>query len=198
MNKAKTLPFNSAPIAKAPGSLFPPGTTFVDGPNIDMVLGDILGRQPRAEDRPRWDRVLKFCRTSLRCNVCEFVFNGNKFDGSSCFALYRALHGMGWSAKCPRDATTDPVDGYICHRVHFYEQFRDGVHIVLLSHDHGYAPYLRNIMKCGGHVTIIGFREWLAPALLALESAGAEFLDLEYDVRAFLLSLNRPWSPPGR
>src|SRR6476659_818003 len=40
-------------------------TTYVlvDGENIDATLGtSILGRRPRPEERPRWDRVLQFAR----------------------------------------------------------------------------------------------------------------------------------------
>ena len=41
------------------------GTTYllVDGENIDATLGSsILGRRPRPEERPRWDRLLTFAR----------------------------------------------------------------------------------------------------------------------------------------
>ena len=41
------------------------GTTYVlvDGENIDATLGQsILGRRPRPEERPRWDRLLQFAR----------------------------------------------------------------------------------------------------------------------------------------
>src|SRR5690349_20089609 len=40
-----------------------PRTTYVlvDGENIDATLGgSILGRRPRSEERPRWDRLLQF------------------------------------------------------------------------------------------------------------------------------------------
>ena len=40
-------------------------TTYllVDGENIDATLGtSILGRRPRPEERPRWDRLLQFAR----------------------------------------------------------------------------------------------------------------------------------------
>ena len=38
-------------------------TTYVlvDGENIDATLGtSILARRPRPEERPRWERVLRF------------------------------------------------------------------------------------------------------------------------------------------
>src|SRR3954453_7328556 len=40
-------------------------TTYllVDGENIDATLGtSILGRRPRPEERPRWERLLQFAR----------------------------------------------------------------------------------------------------------------------------------------
>src|SRR3954453_4133827 len=40
-------------------------TTYllVDGENIDATLGaSILGRRPRPEERPRWDRLMDFAR----------------------------------------------------------------------------------------------------------------------------------------
>src|SRR3954447_6990449 len=34
---------------------------LVDGENIDATLGtSILGRRPKPEERPRWDRLLQF------------------------------------------------------------------------------------------------------------------------------------------
>ena len=41
------------------------GLTYllVDGENIDATLGtSILGRRPRPEERPRWERLLQFAR----------------------------------------------------------------------------------------------------------------------------------------
>ena len=39
---------------------------LVDGENIDATLGtSILGRRPRPEERPRWDRLLQFAERAL-------------------------------------------------------------------------------------------------------------------------------------
>ena len=36
---------------------------LIDGENIDATLGtSILGRRPRPEERPRWERLLQFAQ----------------------------------------------------------------------------------------------------------------------------------------
>ena len=47
-------------------------TTYVliDGENIDATLGtSILGRRPRPEERPRWERLLQFVPRHLAGGV---------------------------------------------------------------------------------------------------------------------------------
>ena len=44
-------------------------------------------------------------------------------------------------------------------------------------------------------VTVVGFREFLAPALLRLEALGAEILDIEDDLGGFDLRLDRTYDP---
>lgn len=39
-----------------------PTYVLVDGENIDATLGSMLGRRPRPEERPRWERLLEFVR----------------------------------------------------------------------------------------------------------------------------------------
>ena len=47
-------------------------TTYllVDGENIDATLGNsILGRRPRPEERPRWDRLLEWTERAFDQDV---------------------------------------------------------------------------------------------------------------------------------
>jgi len=43
----------------------PARTTYVliDGENIDATLGQVFGRRPAPQERPRWDRLLEFAET---------------------------------------------------------------------------------------------------------------------------------------
>jgi hypothetical protein len=65
----------------------------------------------------------------------------------------------------------------------------------LFAHDGGYARCLQRILDLGGKVRVIGFREWIAPALLQLRVAGAEVVDLEHEVGAFKVPLPRLFRP---
>lgn len=147
MIKAKTLPVLVAPRAKSTTTDVLGGTVFVDGPNIDMTLSDILGRKPEGKDRPCWKATFDFCRRTLGRVHAEFVFNGRHFDNSNVFALYRALRYIGWNPKAPRDDTDDPVDTYIRSALKQFARTHSSAHVVLFSHDHGYAPYLAAVLK---------------------------------------------------
>ncbi|MCH7839489.1 MAG: glycosyltransferase family 9 protein [Planctomycetes bacterium] len=95
----------------------------------------------------------------------------------------------------------DPVDEFIKDTIHdSLPDVRSGrvSNVVVVSHDHGYAPVLREVLAAGGSVTVIGFREWLHPHLAGLEAKGAAILDLEYDLEAFDVRLPRPYRPTWR
>ena len=52
-------------------------TTYllVDGENIDATLGNsILGRRPRPEERPRWDRLLEWTERAFDQDVAGLFF----------------------------------------------------------------------------------------------------------------------------
>ncbi|MBU0718669.1 MAG: NYN domain-containing protein [Planctomycetes bacterium] len=182
---------------------------YVDGPNIDQVLGRcVLGHRPSSEERPRWDRVHDECLAWFGAERPCFVLNGNRFTTSSVFGFRRALRSIGFDVQCPRSAADDPVDEADDPVDEFVlQEIQDSLHavrsgrvprVILFSHDHGYASALHDVLQGNGAVTIVGFREELAPALLALESEGADVLDLEYDLAAFDIDLGRPYRPGER
>src|SRR5690606_33325159 len=48
---------------------------LVDGENIDATLGtSILGRRPRPEERPRWDRLLEWTEAAFDQSVTGLFF----------------------------------------------------------------------------------------------------------------------------
>jgi uncharacterized protein len=184
---------NACPVLAAPNT---DPVVFVDGPNIDMVLGDsIIRRKPSPHERPRWERVRQYCVDEFRCTRREFVLNGNRFDNDAAFKFYRKLHELGWSPACPKHDAEDPVDWYIRRQLRKHAASRSRSAVVLIAHDHGYAKYLEAILDYGGAVVVIGFREWLAPELSDLQQVGAEFLDLEYDLGAFNVASRRQYHP---
>lgn len=169
---------------------------FVDGPNIDMVLGkDILGHRPRPNERPRWDRVSAFARSELDCVKPTFVFNGNRFaDGDSPICAFRrALRFMGYDVQCPRGSETDPVDEFILQGLRAIVEARQPCSVAVVSHDHGYAADLSAILMLGGTVWVIGFLEEMSPQLRQLEEQGANIIDIEHHLGAFNIRLPRPF-----
>ena len=182
---------------------------LVDGPNIDCVLGQsVLGRQPEQKERPRWDRILRTCTAWFGEGRGIFVLNPRRFaeQPNQVAPFYRFLVTTGWHV--PSVASfgtctdgTDPVDEFIKDMIH--DSLPD-IHsgylssVVVFSHDHGYAPVLREVLKAGGSVTVVGFREWLHPHLTELEAMSADLLYLEYDVEAFDMRLPRPYRPTWR
>ncbi len=180
--------------------------TFIDGPNIDCVLGKcVLGRQPSSIERPRWDRVLQTCRAWFGASRVRFVLNPVHFaeQTDQVSPFYRFLVTTGYEVP-PANSfgayppNADPVDEFIKHGIlASLAESTSGsaVGIVLFTHDHGYAPVLTTVLEAGGRVWLVGFREWFHPVLVQLESRGATILDLEYDLEAFNVKLPRPFQP---
>lgn len=167
---------------------------FIDGANIDGVLGVILGRRPEPRERPRWDRVRDGLRAWYSAHQLEFVLRPAGFRDKS-LPFYRALHQMGYKPIFPDNDAPDADDSYIRAQITALTQeirARQDTCIMLFSHDGGYAPYLSEFLKAGGRVFLVGFYEWFAPALLDLRNLGAEILDLEFDLGAFDVRLPRP------
>ncbi len=197
------------PKQKTPGGPRVCSIGFVDGPNIDCVLGKcILQRQPESLERPRWNRVLLECVEWFGVAKPCFVLNPIRFadqpDRVSPF--YRFLISTGWEVptlerfRKPTEGV-DPVDELIKDNIrNALPMIRAGgvSGVVLFSHDHGYEPVLHDVLEAGGTVAIIGFREWLHPALVELEASGAQLLDLEHDLQAFEVRLPRLFCPRGR
>ena len=181
----------------------PRSIAYVDGPNMLGVQRGIQGgRRPRENERPRWDRVKPVLRHQYRVEEAWYFLNGDNFDFPQVWALRRALRNQGWLVATPRSDDgfddVDPVDGAIKAAINAaVPRVRDGLvkRIVVLSHDHGYAPALRQVLEAGGSVCVVGFVEEISPALLGLRRAGAEIVDFETNLGAFDIRLPRPRIP---
>src|SRR3954452_10050098 len=68
---------------------------LVDGENIDATLGSsILGRRPRPEERPRWDRLLQFLRERFGAEPAGLFFLAG--DGELPMTFVQALISIGY------------------------------------------------------------------------------------------------------
>jgi uncharacterized protein len=166
---------------------------YVDGPNIDRTLANVLRRRPQSKDRPRWNIVLQNLTAFFGRIAAHFVLNGDR-SSDAAMGFFRALDGMGYRIPTPSrhdyPTAADPVDAYIIVRI---SHCGFGSTIILASHDEDFAPALSDALNRGARVIIVGFREWLSPELASLLRRGAQFLDLELDLNGFDFALVRPF-----
>lgn len=176
---------------------------LIDGENIDATLGvNIFKRAPHPEERPRWDRVLRFdpwaqdSPDSLSDDEGEIEATGLFFMNATertAMTFVQALLAIGWR---PVLLTSDDpqikiVDAGIQRTLEAIATHRPGADIVIASHDVDYLPQISDLLDAGHRVAIICFREYLSVQLAELEDRGLEIVDLEYDVGAFNQTLNR-------
>lgn len=180
---------------------------LIDGENIDATLGvNILKRTPRAEERPRWDRVLEFDpfthKKSVEANEtsapAETTHNSNGlfFLNSSqrtAAPFVQALLAIGWQPiqLMSDDYERKVVDEGIQRTLEAILDVRPEADVVLGTHDVDYLPQIEALLEAGHRVAILCFREFLALPLAELEDRGLIMHDLELDVQAFNLPLNR-------
>jgi uncharacterized protein len=170
-----------------------PAETFllVDGENIDATLGgNLLGRRPAPEERPRWDRVRDHAR-----DVWEQPVRGLFFlNGSNTLPMpfIQALSAIGFR-PVPLSGPSDVkvVDVAIQRTLDALVERGHG-DVLLASHDGDFAGQVGALLRDEGRrVGIIGFRELMSTALTELADEGLELYDLEDDVGAFTVSLPR-------
>ena len=180
---------------------------LIDGENIDATLGvNILKRAPNPEERPRWDRVLKYdpwAQDTPKPDGSEDITDTPARIGSGLFFLnakqrtattfVQALLAIGWK---PILLTSDEphvkiVDAGIQKTLTAIQDSRPGADIVIASHDVDYLPHITSLLNVGHRVAVICFREYLSTQLAELESRGLKIIDLEYDVGAFNQMLSR-------
>lgn len=184
---------------------------LIDGENIDATLGvNILKRAPRAEERPRWERVLNFnpwegsqasdnsASESLPSeeDAAALKPNGLFFLNSSrgaAMPFVQALLAIGWTPILLKSENPDLkiVDMGIQKTIDAILRERPRTDVVLASHDADYVPHIQALLSAGHRVAIMCFREYLALQIAELEEEGLEIIDLEYDIKAFNVILSR-------
>lgn len=158
---------------------------LVDGENIDATLGNnILGRRPRPDERPRWDRLLEWAEQSLHQDVRGLFFLA--VNEEMPMAFIQALTAIGFR-PVPLRGEGKIVDIAIQRTAEaLYEREAD---VVLASHDGDFVPQVRQLCDGSRQVAVVGFSEFVNTGFRGLP--GLRVIDLEHDVGAFNSALPR-------
>ncbi len=165
-------------------------TTYllVDGENIDATLGSsILGRRPRPDERPRWDRLLEFARERWGQPSVGLFFLAANNDLPMSFV--QALLSMGYRPVPLAGAPGEKVVDIAIQRTMEALSDRPG-DVLLVSNDGDFVEGIEKLLD-GRRLGVVGFTEFRNAAFVPLVRQGLEVFDLEYDVDAFTASLPR-------
>jgi uncharacterized protein len=166
------------------------GTTYllVDGENIDATLGaSILGRRPRPEERPRWDRLLEFARERWDQPPVGLFFLAANNELPMSFV--QALLSMGYRPVPLAGAAHEKVVDIAIQRTLQALAERDG-DVLLVSNDGDFVEDMEGLLD-GRRLGVIGFTEFRNHAFATLVRRGLEVFDLEYDAQVFTERLPR-------
>jgi uncharacterized protein len=165
-------------------------TTYilVDGENIDATLGtSILGRRPKPEERPRWERLLQFGKQRWGQPVTGLFFLAANNELPMSFV--QALIAIGYKPVPLSGAIGEKVVDIAIQRTLAEIRNRDA-DVLLVSNDGDFVEQVTDLLD-GRRVGVIGFVEFRNGAYVELGERGLENYDLEYDVKAFKESLPR-------
>lgn len=165
-------------------------TTYVlvDGENIDATLGtSILGRRPRPEERPRWERLLQFAdaRWGQPAVGLFFLAAGTELPMS----FVQALLAIGYRPIPLSGGPGEKVVDIAIQRT-LVELRRRDADVLLVSNDGDFVQQTSDLLD-GHRVGVVGFGEFRSSAFAELADRGLELFDLEYDVAAFNTRLPR-------
>jgi uncharacterized protein len=155
---------------------------LVDGENIDATLGtSILGRRPRPDERPRWERLLQFAeeRWSQPASGLFFLAANSELP----MAFVQALLAIGYRPIPLSGGAGDKVVDIAIQRT-LAELRRRDADVLLVSNDGDFVDQVSHLLD-GRRVGVVGFVEFRNHAFVQLVDQGLETYDLEYDVQAF-------------
>ncbi|WP_347353751.1 NYN domain-containing protein [Intrasporangium sp.] len=155
---------------------------LVDGENIDATLGtSILGRRPRPEERPRWERLLQFARESWGNPTTGLFFLAA--NNELPMAFVQALLAIGYRPVALSGGPGEKVVDIAIQRT-LTELGHRAADVLLVSHDGDFVDQVRELLD-GRRVGVVGFVEFRNHGFVELGAKGLEAFDLEYDVKAF-------------
>ncbi|MBA2644073.1 MAG: nuclease [Solirubrobacterales bacterium] len=164
---------------------------LIDGENIDATLGgNLLGRRPAPEERPRWDRVRDHARDVWDQPVRGLFF----LNGSSHLPMpfVQAIAALDFRPVPLSGPPEVKVVDIAIQRTLEALSTRGSGDVLLASHDGDFATQVAALVRAPGRrVGLLGFRELMSGALTELTAEGLELYDLEDDVRAFTVALPR-------
>lgn len=155
---------------------------LVDGENLDATLGtSILGRRPRPEERPRWERLLQFVERQWGqpANGLFFLAANSELPMS----FVQALLAIGYRPIPLSGGPNEKVVDIAIQRTLVELKNRDS-DVVLVSNDGDFVEQVSDVLD-GRRVGLVGFTEFRNSAFTQLAQRGLEIFDLEYDVHAF-------------
>ena len=165
-------------------------TTYVlvDGENIDATLGtSILGRRPRPEERPRWERLLQFARERWDQPAQGLFFLAANSELPMTFV--QALLAIGYRPVPLSGGPGEKVVDIAIQRT-LVEIGRREADVLLVSNDGDFVEQVGDLLD-GRRVGVVGFQEFRSSAFLPLIEDGLAFYDLEHHVQAFKERLPR-------
>ena len=158
---------------------------LVDGENIDATLGNsILGRRPRPDERPRWDRVLEWAERSFDQSASGLFFLAAGTELPISFV--QALNAIGFR-PIPLSGEGKVVDIAIQRTAEALVSREADV--LLVSHDGDFVDQVATLCDGTRQVGVVGFGEFVNSAFRGLP--GVRLIDLEYDIGAFNTPLPR-------
>lgn len=165
-------------------------TTYVlvDGENIDATLGtSILGRRPRPDERPRWDRLLQFARDvwAQPATGLFYLAANNELPMS----FVQALLALDYRPVPLSGPPTEKVVDIAIQRTLTALVDRDA-DVLLVSNDGDFVEEVTALLD-GRRVGVAGFTEFRNSSFTPLTERGLQTFDLEYDVHAFRERLPR-------